>query len=117
MSLADFTAALEGQSWTQDEIDQLEATMKEAVALGDVHRQAKLHFAAAKSRWDADMSAKVATLPALFEIPNPTGLAGTNPVTKENLANNIMAYVTTIEALGSQGHLDNILPLVGSVNI
>ena len=116
MSLADFTTALEGESWTQDEIDQLEALFKEIVALGDIHRQAKLHFASALSRWNTDMSAKVGTLPALFEIPNPTDLAGTQPVTKENLINNLMAYVTTIDGLGTVSHLNNILPLVGSVN-
>ena len=117
MSLAEFTTALEGEAWSQDEIDDLAGMISEIVALGDVHMQAKAHFSAAISRWNTGMSAKVGTLGAAFSIPNPTDLAGTNPIVKENLQNNLMPYASTIQALGSQGHLDNILPLVGSVNI
>lgn len=117
MSLADFTTALQGESWSQDEIDDLAAMFTEIVALGDIHRQAKLHFSAALSRWNTGMSVKVASLDAGFSIPNPTDLAGTNPVTKESLTSNLMSYVTTVQGLGTQAHLDNILPLVGSVNI
>jgi hypothetical protein len=117
MSLEDFQTVLLAESWTQDEIDDLEALVKEIVALGDVHKQAKLHFSAALSRWNTGMSAKVGTLGAAFSIPNPTDLAGAQPIVKENLQNNLMAYVTTIQALGSSSHLDNILPLVGDVNV
>jgi len=117
MSLADFETALTAEGWTQDEMDQLQALIGEIVALGDVHMQAKSTFASAVSRWNVDMSAKVATLPALYEIPNPTDLAGTQPITKENLSNNLMSYATTVDGLGTPAHLNNILPLVGSVNI
>jgi len=117
MSLADFTTDLLNEGWTQDEIDDLAALFNEIVALADIYKQANLHFAASVSRWNTGMSAKVATLEAGFLIPNPTGLAGTNPVSKENLEANLMAYATTIHGLGTQSHLDNILPLAGSVNI
>ncbi len=117
MPVQPFEDALTDEGWTQQEMDELQAMLKEAVALVSVHKQAKAAFAAAVSRWNGGVSAKVATLGAGFEIPNPTDLAGTGPITKENLLNNIMSYVSTIQSLGSQGHLDNILPLVGSVNI
>jgi len=117
MSKAEFTAALTAESWTVDEQNELEAMLKEIVALGRIHTSAKLEFAAALSRWNTGMSTKVGTLGAAFEIPNPTDLAGTSPIVKENLQNNLMAYATTVQGLGTSGHLDSILPLVGSVNI
>ena len=117
MPRAEFEAALTAESWTRQEIDDLRAMINDIVALGDIHRQAKLAFAQAVSRWNGGVSAKVASLAAEFNIPNPTDLAGTGDITKENLSNNLMAYATTVQALGSQGHLDNILPLVGSVNV
>lgn len=117
MAQAEFEAALSAEGWTQEEMDDLRALMGEAVALADIHIKAKTSLSAALSRWNTGMSVKVGTLGAGFAIPNPTDLSGTASVTKENLSNNIMAYVTTVQALGSQGHLDNILPLVGSVNV
>ncbi len=117
MSQAEFETALTAESWTQQEMDDLRAMINDIVALGDIHRQAKLVFASAVSRWNASVSAKVGTLVAGFSIPNPTDLAGTGDITKENLSNNLMAYATTVNGLGTSGHLDNILPLVGSVNL
>lgn len=117
MPVQPFEDALAAEGWTQQEMDDLQAMIKEIVDLVSVHMQAKGNFAAAIARWNGGVSAKVATLGAGFEIPNPTDLAGTGPITKENLANNLMSYVATIQALGTQGHLDNILPLVGSVNV
>ena len=117
MSQAAFKAALSAEGWSQEEMDNLWAMLVEISALGDIHKQAKLHFSAAISRWNTGISTQVATLPALFEIPNPLNLAGTQAITKENLTANLMAYATTVQSLGSQGHLDNILPLVGNVNV
>lgn len=117
MSQAEFETALSGAGWTQAEMDELRAMILEIVGLGQIHLQAKAQFAAAITRWNGGVSAKVASLGASFAIPNPTDLAGTSDLVKENLANNIMAYVSTIQGLGTQGHLDNILPLVGSVNL
>ena len=117
MGLAEFETALSAEAWTQQEMDDLRAMIDEILELGIIHLKAKTTLAAAISRWNAGVSAKVGTLGAGFDIPNPTGLAGTGDLTKENLTSNLMAYVTTVQALGTQAHLDNILPLVGSANI
>ena len=117
MSQAEFETALTAEGWDQQEMDDLRAAINDLIALGDIHRQAKLGFASAVSRWNAGVSAKVGTLGGGFNIPNPTDLAGTGDITKENLSNNLMAYATTVNGLGTAGHLDNILPLVGSVNV
>lgn len=117
MPQAEFEAALSAEGWTQAEMDELRAMIQEVIGLRQIHLQAKANFAAAISRWNGGVSAKVATLTAAFAIPNPTDLAGTGDLVKENLANNIMSYVSTIQGLGTQAHLDNILPLVGSVNL
>ena len=117
MPRVEFEAALSAQGWSQAEMDELRAMVTEIVGLGQIHLQAKAQFAAAVSRWNGGVSAKVGSLAAAFAIPNPTDLAGTSDLVKENLVNNIMAYVSTVQGLGTQGHLDNILPLVGSVNV
>lgn len=117
MPRAEFETALSAEGWTQAQMDELRAMILEIVGLGQIHLQAKAQFAAAVSRWNGGVSAKVASLGAAFAIPNPTDLAGTSDLIKENLANNIMAYVSTIQGLGTQAHLNSILPLVGSVNL
>ena len=117
MARAEFEAALSAEGWSQQEMDDLRATIGDIIALGGVHKQAKLDFAQALSRWNGGVSTKVGTLAALFAIPNPTDLSGTGDITKENITDNLMAYTTTINGLGTQAHLDNILPLVGSLNI
>ncbi len=71
----------------------------------------------AVSDWNSGASALVATLDAGDEIPNKTGLSGAREVTKENLANNLMAYVTTVSGLGTSGHIGNMLSAAGAVNI
>ena len=117
MAQAEFETALSAEGWTQQEMDDLRAMIGEIIAIGAIHITAKTALSAAVSRWNGGVSAKVSTLGAAFAIPNPTDLGGTSDLVKENLANNIMAYVTTVQELGSQAHLDNILPLVGSVNV
>ena len=117
MSRTEFETALSAEGWSQAEMDELRAMIFEIVDLGRIHLQAKAQFAAAVARWNSGVSAKVATLGAEFAIPNPTDLAGTSDLVKENLANNIMAYATTVYGLGTQEHLQCILPLVGSVNL
>lgn len=116
MSLAQLTSDLTGEGWTQQEINDLVSLIVEAVALRQVLSLARNDLSACLSRWNGGVSAKVASLPALFALSNPTNLAGTGPITKENLTNNLMAYVTTIQAMSSQAHLDNVLPLIGTVN-
>ena len=71
----------------------------------------------ALSRWNNGVSASVASLDPGEEIPNPTGLIGAGPVVKENLQNNIMAYITTLSGLNTQAHIDNITPIVGAQNV
>ena len=116
MAVAEFEAALSAEGWSQPEMDTLRQMIVEVTRLRDIYRLANLEFSAALAKWNDSMSAKVATLPAAFGIPNPTDLAGTNDIVKESLQLNIMAYVTTAESLGSQAHLQNIMPLIGSVN-
>ncbi len=117
MAIAEFEAALTAESWTQQEMDDLRALITEIIELGNIHLKAKTTLSNAISRWNGGVSAKVGTLGAAFSIPNPTDLAGTGPIVKENLQSNLMAYVTTVQGLGTQAHLDNILPLVGSANV
>lgn len=117
MPRAEFEAALSVEGWSQQEMDDLRAMIFDAVQLGQTHLKAKTTYSNALSKWNSGVSAKVATLAAGFNIPNPTDLSGTGDLTKENLTDNLMAYVTTVQALGSQAHLDNILPLVGSENV
>lgn len=117
MPRAEFETALSAESWTQQEMDDLRSMIGDIIALGQIHLTAKTNLANALARWNGGVSAKVGTLDALFEIPNPTDLSGTGDLTKENLTNNLMAYVTTANGLGTSGHLGNILPLVGSANV
>jgi len=117
MPRAEFEAALSVEGWTQQEMDDLRAMIIDAVKLGQTHLAAKTTYSNALSKWNTGVSAKVGTLAAGFSIPNTTDNSGTGDLTKENLSNNLMAYVTTVQTLGSQAHLDNILPLVGSENV
>ena len=117
MAQSKFETALSAEGWTRQEMDDLRAMIGEVVALGQIHLTAKTTLSNAISRWNGGVSAKVASLGAGFDIPNPTDLAGTGDLSKENLTANLMSYVTTVQALGSQAHLDNILPLVGSENV
>ncbi len=71
----------------------------------------------AMSIWNGSVSALIATLDAGENIPNTTGLVGAGDVTKENLTNNLMAYVSAVAALTTQGHVDNMVPAAGAVNI
>lgn len=115
MALTEFETALSAEGWSQQEMDDLRSMIGEIITLREVYRMANMEFSAALSRWNGGVSAKVASLGALFAIPNPTDIAGANDIAKEVLANNLMAYVTTVEALGTQDHLNNILPLIGHV--
>ena len=117
MAQAEFEVALSAEGWSQQEMDDLRAMVIDIVELGNTHLKAKTTYSNALSRWNGGVSAKVGTLGAGFAIPNPTDLAGTGDLTKENLSSNLMAYVTTVQTLGTQAHLDNILPLVGSRNV
>ena len=118
MGLAEFeTAMIVGESWTQQQADNLRALISELIVLRDIHITAKTVAAAAVSRWNAGLDADVTALAALFNIPNPTDLSGTDDIVRENLINNLMSYITTVNGLGTQAHLDNLLPLVGSMNI
>ncbi len=117
MARAEFETALTAAGWDQQEMDDLRATIIDLVSLGDIHRMAKGPCAQATSRWNGGVSAKVATLAANFMIPNPTDLAGTGDIEKENITSNLMFYNNEVQKLGAQANLDNILPLVGSVNI
>ena len=106
-----------------DERDKLKALLLlVAPGSGEVYRLAK-ELAVAISLWNssadgtAAVSAIVTALTAAEEIPNPTDLSGTGNIVRENLLNNIMSYVTTVQSLGTQAHLDNILPAAGSANV
>jgi len=91
--------------------------------VNDVRLEVAKIFNAAKnaelfvSVWNDDMSALVSTLGAGEVIPNTTGLDGARGITKENLANNLMAYITTTSSMGTTGHLDNIIPAAGLRNV
>ena len=67
--------------------------------------------------WNTGSSAIVSGLDALEEIPNSTGLSGARELTKENLTNNLMAYVTTCGGFSTSGHIQNMLPAAGATNI
>lgn len=104
-------------SWTQQEKDDM-ADMLTIVApmMIDMIRGGN-NGDAALARWNGGLSTLVTNLDAGEEIPNPTGLSGGGPVTKENLQNNIMSYVTTLAGLNTQGHIDNVTPLTGAQNL
>ena len=74
-------------------------------------------FQPAISLWNSDVQALVASLDAGENIPNTTDLAGATDVTKENLANNLMAYINAVSALTTQAHVDNMTPAAGVINI
>ncbi len=67
--------------------------------------------------WNAKVSAIVAAYDAGSTIPNETGLDGADALTKENLANNLMAYVTSAGGFSTSGHIENMLPAGGATNI
>jgi len=69
------------------------------------------------SLWNGEVSAIVASLDAAEEIPNTTGLAGAAALTKENLADNVMSYLSTTASMGTTGHRDNIVPCAGAINV
>ena len=71
----------------------------------------------AVSAWNAGVSALIASLDNGASVPNPTNLAGAAALTKENIANNLMAYVVTAAGPSSQGHVDNMTPAAGSINL
>jgi len=67
--------------------------------------------------WNSGASAIVTALDAAEEIPNSTGLSGARELTKENLAGNLMAYITTCGGFSTAGHIANMLPAAGATNI
>jgi len=69
------------------------------------------------SEWNAGVSALITGLDVGELIPNTTGLAGAQAITKENLANNLMAYITSRSGFATTGHRDNIVPAAGAHNV
>ena len=100
----------------QEREDLKSLLMLVAPISGEIYRLAQ-RCDVALSLWNTGVSSVVAALPAATAVPNPTDLAGTGPVVKENLANNLMAYLTTVGGLNTSGHLDNIRPAAGTENV
>jgi len=69
------------------------------------------------SAWNGGIGDIITSLDALEEIPNRTHRDGAQDVTRENVINNLMAYVGAVAALGSTGHRDNIVPAAGARNV
>ena len=67
--------------------------------------------------WNSGTSALIASLDAAEEVPNRTGLSSARELTKENIANNLMAYITTCAGFSTAGHIANMLPAAGATNI
>lgn len=83
---------------------------------GEIYALA-LRAAVSQSDWNTGVSALIASLDAAEEIPNTTGLAGAREVTKENLANNLAAYIADVSGLSTSGHRENMLPACGAANL
>ena len=104
-------------SWTaQEKADMADMLMVVIPLMLDM-LTAGNHGDSALSRWNSGLSTLVANLTPGEMIPNPTGLPGAGPVDPVNLANNIMAYVTTLAGMNSQAHIDNVVPVVGAQSV
>jgi len=104
-------------SLSRTEKDQLQVFVHEVrVEVANIYNAAK-SAGVLESTWNNDMSTLVASLDANEVIPNTTGLAGARGITKENFANNLMAYVITTASMGSDAHRDNIVPPAGAINV
>jgi len=69
------------------------------------------------SAWNGGINDIITGLDASEKIPNRTHRDGAQDVTRENIVNNLMSYVTTLAELGSIGHRDNIVPAAGARNV
>lgn len=104
-------------SLTQDQKDDIQGLLLIVrPAQGDILRLARA-LQPVMSLWNGGVSSLVSSLEVAENIPNTTSLVGADSVTRENLLNNLMAYVTAVAALSTQAHVDNMTPAAGAPNL
>ena len=104
-------------SLSQSDKDRVQAALQNIRPLSNEIYQLAQKCGPVISDWNGGTSAIIASLDALEEVPNATSLAGALPLAKENIADNLLSYITTVSGLATTAHRDNIVPAAGAVNV
>ena len=115
MAYADYKTAMEGQSWTPEQIEEFRQLFAELQVMKQIIRLGRLQLTSAKSRWDNGLQQLNNSLPAGFMIPNPTNKAGTSAISRNKLASEIMNDVDSVMLACDDLSVDEILPIIGTL--
>lgn len=75
------------------------------------------HLQVAFDMYWGQAKAVIDTLDAGVEIPNQSGLDGAEALTKEEVQDNLMAYITTVLSVNTTAHRQQIGKACGPVNM
>ncbi len=104
-------------SLPQDDKDRIQSALALMRPMSAAIYRDAVDAAVVIADWNGGTSALIASLDAGELIPDTTNLNGALSLTKENVANNLMSYVSTRASFNTAEHLDNITPAAGAANI
>ena len=102
---------------TQEEANDLKAYLQLLATTAGKLNDAAKDCGLVKAAYDSAASAVLVKLGGSAVMPNPTSLGQTGDLTQPNVVNNLQAYMTTVAALDTSGHKENLWKAAGLANM